>query len=252
VVQFARVQHVRAYQRVVQQVEEAILGGDIHPGEHLASERDLVEQFGVSRATVREALRVLESAGLVRSRPGDPNGSEVLPLNSINLTRSLTLIARRRQLGLADLIQFRMFLEGNVCEIVASLRTEEQLAVIRAALAGMEKAMEESREVFVAADLAFHLAIAAATGNPLLQACNEAILGMVGTTVQGRLEDAPDSRAQMAESVHRHRLVLDAIERQDPLAAVHYARTHQLEYYGAYLSAADRDRLERLSRRPAG
>lgn len=246
-VQFARVQHVRAYQRVVQQVEEAILGGDIRPGDHLASERDLVDQFGVSRATVREALRVLESVGLVRSRPGDPNGAEVLPLSSTNLTRSLTLIARRRQLGLADLLQFRMFLEGNVCEIVATLRTEEQLDQIRAALADMETAIDVSREAFVAADLAFHLAIAAATGNSLLQACDEAILGMVSSTVQDRLEHAPDTRAQMAESVHRHRQVLEAIEHQDAVAAVHLARSHQLEYYGLYLADSDRARLERLS-----
>ncbi|MGO4599699.1 FadR/GntR family transcriptional regulator [Terrabacter sp. 2RAF25] len=73
---FEPVRSVRLYERIVEQVEEAIARGELRPGERLPSERELVVQFGTSRATVREALRVLESNGVVRSRPGDPNGPE--------------------------------------------------------------------------------------------------------------------------------------------------------------------------------
>ena len=79
--QFQPVQTVRAYQRIVEQVEEALARGDLAPGQRLPSERELVAQFAVSRSTVREALRVLESNGVVRSRPGDPNGPEILPFS---------------------------------------------------------------------------------------------------------------------------------------------------------------------------
>lgn len=79
--QFQPVQPVRAYQRIVEQIEEALSRGDLVPGQRLPSERELVTQFAVSRSTVREALRVLESNGMVRSRPGDPNGPEILPFS---------------------------------------------------------------------------------------------------------------------------------------------------------------------------
>ena len=63
---------MRLYQRIVEQIEDAIARGELKPGQRLPSERELVVQFGASRSTVREALRVLESNGVVRSRPGDP------------------------------------------------------------------------------------------------------------------------------------------------------------------------------------
>jgi len=71
---FQQVQPVRLYQRIVEQIEDALARGELKPGQRLPSERELVVQFGASRSTVREALRVLESNGVVRSRPGDPDG----------------------------------------------------------------------------------------------------------------------------------------------------------------------------------
>jgi GntR family transcriptional repressor for pyruvate dehydrogenase complex len=248
---FTPVEHVRAYQRVVAQVEEAILTGVLPPGDRLPSERDLVVQFGVSRATVREALRVLESAGLISSRPGDPNGAMVLAMSTANLSRSMSIIARRERLELADLLQFRMFIESSVCELAACVRTDGQLVAIRHALDRMRASMDEGFDAFSQADLDFHLSIAAATDNPLLQACGEVILGLVRTMVRDKLAEAPDTRAQMAESLDRHELVLAAIEDGDTHRAAHLARIHQLEYYGAHLSPDVRVRLERLCREPS-
>lgn len=244
---FERVEHVRAYQRVVAQVEEAILSGKIVPGSHLPSERELVDQFGVSRATVREALRVLENQGLISSRPGDPNGATVLAISSSVLARSMTMFARRERLELVDLLQFRMFIEGCVCELAATVRTEEQLQVIRDAHQFMREAMSQGDEPFSEADLAFHLAIAAATGNPLLQACDEVILGLVRSTVRDKIVHAPDTRAQMEASLERHQAVLNAIEVQDAALAARLARAHQVEYYGAHLEAGVRGRLTQFT-----
>jgi GntR family transcriptional repressor for pyruvate dehydrogenase complex len=248
---FTRVEHVRAYQRVVAQVEEAILTGEIAAGGHLPSERDLVVQFGVSRATVREALRVLESAGLISSRPGDPAGALVLAMTTTNLSRSMSIIARRERLQLADLLQFRMFIESSVCELAACVRTDGQLVAIQEALERMRTSMDEGFDAFSQADLDFHLSIAAATDNPLLQACDEVILGLVRTMVRDKLAEAPDTRRQMSESLVRHEMVLAAIEAGDAPRAAHLARIHQLEYYGAHLAPDVRDRLERLCREPS-
>lgn len=244
-VMFTQVQHVRAYQRVVAQIEEAILGGDLVSGGHLPSERDLVEQFGVSRSTIREAMRVLESAGLVSSRPGDPNGARVMPLTTDNLSKSMSMIARRQDLGLVDLLQFRMLIEGNVAEVAARVGTAAELAVMRMALESMRDAVGEGSEAFSEADLAFHRAIAAAA-NPLLQACGEVILGLVIQTVCEKLRKAPDVAFQMAESLARHEAVLAAIEAGDATEAARLSRLHQLEYYGSFVTDELRYRLERL------
>lgn len=237
---FERVEHVRAYQRIVEQVEEAILSGRVVPGSHLPSERDLVDQFGVSRATVREAMRVLENQGLISSRPGDPNGATVLAISSAVIARSMTLFARREQLDLVDLLQFRMFIEGCVCELAASVRTDEQLQAIRNAHEFAREAVSRGDEAFCDADLAFHLAIAAATGNPLLQACDEVILGLVRSTVRDKITEAPDTRAQMTASLERHEAVLRAIEVQDAALAARLARAHQVEYYGHHAGVCER------------
>ena len=76
--QFEPVAPVHAYERIVAQIEEAVYSGRLKPGERLPGERELMTQFGVGRSTVREALRVLQAAELIRSRPGDPRGPEVL------------------------------------------------------------------------------------------------------------------------------------------------------------------------------
>src|SRR3954466_7019859 len=109
---FRHVEPVRLYQRIVQQIEDAITRGELKPGQRLPSERELVTQFAASRPTVREALRVLESNGIVRSRPGDPNGPEILPFSSTALRKQMVRLARVDELTLAELIAFRMIMDG--------------------------------------------------------------------------------------------------------------------------------------------
>ena len=111
--QFRQVSPVRLYQRIVEQIERAIAQGDLKPGERLPSERELVAQFGASRPTVREALRVLESSGVVRSRPGDPHGPEILPFSPTGLAKQMTRLVEVDEMSMAELISFRMILDGS-------------------------------------------------------------------------------------------------------------------------------------------
>src|SRR5215217_6842131 len=131
---FQPVQTVRAYQRIVEQIEDALARGDLAPGQRLPSERELVAQFEVSRSTVREALRVLESNGVVRSRPGDPNGPEILPFSQSALRKQMVRLARVDELTLSELIGFRMILDGAAIQLAARLRTAEHLAEMEQAL----------------------------------------------------------------------------------------------------------------------
>src|SRR5689334_6075311 len=139
---FQPVQPVRAYQRIVEQVEEALARGELAPGQRLPSERELVTQFAVSRSTVREALRVLESNGVVRSRPGDPHGPEILPFSPIALRKQMVRLARVDELTLAELIAFRMIMDGAAIQVASQLRTTEELAELEQTLVAMRAAID--------------------------------------------------------------------------------------------------------------
>jgi DNA-binding FadR family transcriptional regulator len=244
--QFQPVQPVRAYERIVQQIEDAILRGDLRPGERLPSERDLVQQFSVSRSSVREALRVLQSNGMVRSRAGDPAGAEVLPFSPATLQKSMTTLARVSELTLAELIQFRMLLDGSANLLAARLRTGEQLAEMDAAMEVMRAAATRDYEEFSRADVAFHDAVARASGNRLVQVCNQVVRSVVLTLIEDKIARATDRTALMAESIAHHAEVLDAVRLGDGPAAARLARQNLYDYYAGYVAEEEREFLRAL------
>ncbi|EMY35081.1 GntR family transcriptional regulator [Arthrobacter crystallopoietes BAB-32] len=223
------------YQRVVEQIEHAILSGEIQPGQHLPSERDLMVQFSVSRPTVREALRVLQSQGLIASKPGGRGGPQVLPLSGDALSRSLNNLARIASLSLSELVQFRIVLESSACQLAAALRTEEQLEKMRDAVVRMEAEVAHGSDSFNRADLDFHSAIWEASHNALLRICGEAVAGSILNLMDDRMERSPNTTGAMQEAVERDRAILHAIETRDTAAAGNTARTAIAAYFADYL-----------------
>jgi GntR family transcriptional regulator, transcriptional repressor for pyruvate dehydrogenase complex len=244
--QFQPVQPVRAYQRIVEQIEEALARGDLAPGQRLPSERELVVQFAVSRSTVREALRVLESNGVVRSRPGDPNGAEILPYSHGALRKQLVRLARVDELSLSELIGFRMIMDGAAIQLASRLRTTEQLAEMEKALVAMRAAIEVDFEEFSEADVAFHDAVARSSRNSLIQVCNEVVRGVVLSLISDKISHASNSRALMLKSLQHHTDVVDAIRTGDGHAAARLARQNLYDYYAGYVPEPDRDLLRAL------
>ncbi|TMR88997.1 FadR/GntR family transcriptional regulator [Nonomuraea basaltis] len=271
---FEPVRTVRAYERVVEQVEEAIESGSLCPGARLPSERELMVQFSVSRSTVREALRVLQARGLVRSRPGDPHGAEVLPFSPAVLHKSMTTLARVAELSLGELVQFRMVLDASAILLAARLRTEEQLAEMAEAVASMRAAVEAgddaagaaegpardvyrtvgaaegaAREVdraFGAADVAFHDAVARASGNKLIQICTDVVRSIVVDLIAGKIASAPDREALMRRSIGHHEEVLAAVRAGDGPLAARLSRESMYDYYAGYVPADERAALRAL------
>ncbi|WP_199430682.1 FadR/GntR family transcriptional regulator [Qaidamihabitans albus] len=243
---FEPVTTVRAYERVVEQIEQAVLSGRLSPGERLPSERELMAQFGVSRSTVREALRVLQAGEVIRSRAGDPRGPEVLPASTAVLQKSMHRLARAEELGLAQLLQFRMLLEGSAYLLAARLRTEEQLAQMDAALAEMRAQLGRGDSEFSRADVAFHDAVARATQNPLLVVCGEVVRGVVLELIEDKLAHAADRRALMRKSVAHHIEVLRAVRDGEGERACRLARHALYDYYAEYVPEAERAMLHPL------
>jgi DNA-binding FadR family transcriptional regulator len=247
---FEPVRTVLAYERVVEQVEEAIETGSLCPGERLPSERELMVQFSVSRSTVREALRVLQARGLVRSRPGDPNGAEVLPFSPAALHKSMTTLARVEELSLAELVQFRMVLDSSAILLAARLRTEEQLAEMSAAVAGMRAALDGGQETgydaFGAADVDFHDAVARASGNKLIQICTDVVRSIVLDLISGKIAAAPDREAVMRTSISHHEEVIAAVRAGDGPLAARLSRKTMYDYYAGYVPVSERAGLRAL------
>ncbi|TCO38111.1 DNA-binding FadR family transcriptional regulator [Kribbella antiqua] len=244
--QFQPVQPVRAYQRIVEQVEDALARGDLAPGQRLPSERELVAQFEVSRSTVREALRVLESNGVVRSRPGDPNGPEILPFSQSALRKQMVRLARVDELTLSELIGFRMIMDGAAIQVATRLRTPEHLAEMEETLVAMRAAIDVDFEAFSEADLAFHDVIARVSRNSLIQTCNDVVRGVVLTLISDKVAHAPNSRALMLESLEHHTEVVDAIRAGNGHAAARIARQNMYDYYASYVPAPEQETLRAL------
>jgi DNA-binding FadR family transcriptional regulator len=231
--EFEPVAPVRAYERIVAQIEEAVYSGRLKPGERLPGERELMTQFGVGRSTVREALRVLQAAELIRSRPGDPRGPEVLAASPGALQRSMHRLARAEHVGLAELLQFRMVLDGSSHLLAAQLRTDADLSALDEALAAMAAAGGYAE--FSRADVAFHDAIARASRNPLLVISGEVVRGVVLELIEDKLSHASDRTSLMETWLRHHAEVLEAVRAADGASAARLARQALYDNYAEYV-----------------
>lgn len=240
---FEQVEPVRLYQRIVQQIDDAVAAGHLKPGQRLPSERDLVTQFGASRSTVREALRVLESNGVVRSRPGDPNGPEILPFSPNGLAKQMTRLVQVEELSIAELVSFRMILDGSASMLAARLRSEDELADMDGTVSVMQAAIDVGYVEFSEADVGFHDAVARASRNALIQVCNQVVRGVVLSLISSKVTQSRNSKALMRRSLEHHREVLEAIRQQDGTGAARISRRNLYDYYAGYVPKRDRAAL---------
>jgi GntR family transcriptional repressor for pyruvate dehydrogenase complex len=244
---FRSVVPVRAYEGVVDQIELAVFGGHLNPGDRLPSERDMMAQFSVSRATIREALRVLESRGLVRSRPGDPHGGAEIQASSPRaIGTAVRSFARLGQMTITALVQFRMVVEGSAIRLAAELHDESQLHTMEQAYQNMVDAVGGPHEVFSRADVAFHLAVARSSGNELLSACSEIAVDLVISLIGDKLQQSPSRVDLMRDTLRRHGRYLTAIRSRDGIGAERLARMDLYEYYVPFVDKRDRRNLELL------
>lgn len=242
----------RAFQRVVDYVQNAVASGELKPGDRLPSERELVEKFSIGRASVREALRVLENMELVRSHPRDPRGPLILPVSVGPVRRSVAMLTSAQVFTLAELVQFRMIADASANLLAANRRTDAQLVALERNMARMRQSMSVGYREFSQADMEFHELIADAGGNQLVQlyggVTREAIVDLIKSTII----DADDQTTHMLQSIRHHRAVFDAIADRDGLLASRLARETLYAYYADYVDEADRAIMADLVRECGG
>ena len=210
----------RLYEQIVQQVEESIVKGALKPGDQLPPERELAEEFGVSRTAVREAVKALREKGLVEAYPG--RGTFITDGTSHAIRQSLDRVAKIGQPeGSAFLAEVRAILEPEIAALAAVRASEQELTSMREPVAVMDEARRDP-DVFIEADLDFHLALAEAAANPLILSLIDSIVALLREQRIGifRVEGGPE-RGQ-----YHHKRILEAIERHDPEGARKAMRAH--------------------------
>ena len=159
----------KVYELVLSDVEAGIASGRLKVGDRLPAERDFAAQLGVSRASVREAVRAMEAMGIVRSAVGQgPDGGTVLTAGSSEaLTRLLRMHIGLSTFPMPDAIEARVMLERWSVRLAAQSATPEEIARMRETLAAMNIPGIQ-REEFNVLDTQFHVQIAAAGHNALV------------------------------------------------------------------------------------
>lgn len=217
---YKTVQTSRLYEQIVQQIEESITKGGLKVGDQLPAERELAQQFGVSRTAVREAVKALREKGLVEAYPG--RGTFITDGTSRSIRQSLDRMIKVDQPeGTAHLAEVREILEPEIAALAAMRADEENFASMREAISVMDNARRDP-DAFIEADLDFHLALAEAASNPLILSLIDSIVGLLRDQRMRifRVEGGPE-RGQ-----HHHKRILDAVEHRDPERAREAMRAH--------------------------
>ena len=208
----------RIHEEIVAQIRDLLADGHLKPGDLLPSERDLSEKFQVSRASVREAIRALESIGLVASKTG--TGTYVS--SSVdNLLSPLASVILQQKDVLLDIFEARKTLEPEMAAFAAKRAHAEEIEQMEEILT------EQSLEIAnggtgVEADTSFHSAVARATKNKVFLKLNEAIVECLRETRERSLQIL----GRPAHSLMGHREILKAIQGRDPKRARHAMLTH--------------------------
>jgi GntR family transcriptional regulator, transcriptional repressor for pyruvate dehydrogenase complex len=220
---FTPVTRYRLYEEVVRQIVDLIRSGDIRPGERLPSERELEGMIHVSRGVLREAFRVLESRGLVVSRPGGGRFLRELPAaNPAGAADSQWLTTRLEQAVLLDLWEAREALETKSAELAARRATPADLDAMRKIADQLVRG--HSGTDMVALNREFHLTIAVAAHNAVLYHLVETQISLL-TQIRGRVPFDLD----LLEPEHAsedHHAIIDAIAARDPQRARELIETH--------------------------
>lgn len=218
---FSSVSVVRPYEQIVKQIQQAIRNGQLPRGTRLPTERELAEQFGVSRSVVREAIKVLDTMGLVESRQG--SGSFVRNSTIESISRAFVFSVSPDAESVEKLFEFRQLLEVQAVRLAAIRRTDEQAARIREAALMIPTPIEtENWEAFGVSDGLIHEAIAEASGNPYLQIAVATAREMLQDLVSLFVEE----KGSIDVAIDHHHRISEAIALHDPDLAAEEMTNH--------------------------
>lgn len=227
-----RVQRVRpAYRQVADELRSQIMQGLLEPGARLPAEAELTRMFGVSRSTVREALRSLASQHLIETRRGVQGGSFVSAPDPTKLVEdvgsALGVLVATPQLRIGDLLEARLLLEPAAARLAAQRADEETVEALRAAATAPRDPRDPSGFV---PHLDFHTTILMATGNLMFTMMGQPVSDVLRT----KLDRAAVAREQWDEVDACHATIAEHIARGEAEQAEEAMRSHLLDLRELY------------------
>ena len=209
------VEKKKAYEDIVQQIRTLIEEGKLKRNDHLPSERDLSETFRVSRTTVREAIRTLESMKLLQSRQGD--GTYVLASSEESLIQPLAVALFNEKDDIRDIFYIRKILEPHVAELAAENATPQEIEEMEKILQRQEECIGHGENI-IETDSAFHNLMVKATTNRVMERLIVVLIDFLKQSREKYLtEDENDKRVK--RSLEGHHRVLSAVKKGDGNAA---------------------------------
>lgn len=200
------VKRPRLSNEIVAQLQRLFIDGALNPGDRLPPERELAEKLGVSRNSLREAIRALEVLGIVEVRHGD--GTFVKSIDIATFLSPVFSVLLEKKYFLIEVLEFRRILEPPICRLAAERATDEDLAQLREILDRQGQRVREGQPA-IDEDMLFHRGIAMATHNDVMRSTIELISSLLHEFREVWASSRP------ARSTEAHRKVLEAIAAAD-------------------------------------
>lgn len=216
---FQRSKPAKAAQVVAKQIKNAVLSGDLVVGDKLPSEKNMIEQFGYSRAVVREALRLLENDGLIALSAGRNGGAVVTNPDSSQIMSNIDMVLRMQQTGIKEVHEAQRLIEPMIVKLAIQRATAEDFKKIRQTIELIEASPRDVELVRLQSNL-FHTFLAEATKNNVI-----AIVAAIFRQIIADFHYEGDEKAALAIA-RIHRRILEAVENKDVEAAVRRSVRH--------------------------
>ena len=220
-------------QEVQTQLMSSITSGLYEPGQKLPSERELMEQFEVSRVTVRDALTGLKSMGLVYIKRGVNGGTFVAEPSAMPITESFKNLVQMGRVNFVHLIEARLSLEPALAMSAAQNRTEQDIERLENSLEMATSQLDVSLKKARLLNVRFHHEVARISSNPILLFISESITqtfsGLIIEMTQSKLR-----RETIQGLIAEHREIMEAIKQRQPEVAAAKTRQHLIKTYEMY------------------
>ncbi|WP_318152885.1 FadR/GntR family transcriptional regulator [Microbacterium helvum] len=223
----------RAWRVVLEKIEADLLDGRLRPGDRLPPERELSATLGVGRSSVREALRVLEVMGLIRTGTGSgpTSGAIIIATPQGGMSALLRLQVAAQGFPFDDVVATRLVLESAVVDALAA-DPERSTGAARDIVDAMD-ADDLTTPEFLALDAQLHLALAEASGNVVIAAMMAGLRTAIESYVQAGAAGLADWQSAAARLRREHHAILDAVDAGDGARARTLVHDHIAGYYEA-------------------
>jgi len=207
--EFKEIAPVRLYESVIGQIMELIKNNELKPGDKILPERELAEKLSISRGSLREAFRVLESRGFIKSKPGGGRYIREIRKNGLNDTENIILSLEKS--SILELLEAREIFEVKIVELAAQRATLEDIEIIEEALNKMNQEEKLKDDKKTESDTEFHLAISGASHNFVFVNIMKLHLDLLKETRE-KTQQIPGRRE---ERWREHQAILQTIKEHD-------------------------------------